>query len=47
MKAPRVEVTVTFYAVFNGFKSLGVFSAYQLAQFEPEELAQLWGYPVV
>ena len=45
MKAPKVEVEVTYFKVFHGFKSLGYFSAYQLSQFPEWELALYWAIP--
>lgn len=47
MKQPRIEVEVTFYKLFLGFQSLGIFSAYQLlTMFSQEEIEELWGYQV-
>lgn len=47
MKQPRIEVEVTFFKVFLGFQSLGIFSDYQLlTMFSQEEVKELWGYQV-
>lgn len=43
----RIEVEVTYFKIYLGFESLGIFSAYQIAtMFSRDELAELWGYQV-